>query len=179
MDLRISLDAELGLGWPERLHEIFGDLTFKGLVARRSFATTLRHDRLIVFLQVSSIAIGPGQAGATQSTRCLGECQKSGVSSARRAGFLKARSPWRWGFCTSRVPLPLQELESSQPPAGNFFGGSSSMKRSNHEPDINYRGTFPHSFQGSFFLENLRIPRENGRFLERTMVEKNGQGINP
>ena len=29
-------------------------------------------------------------------------------------------------------------------------------------------------FQGSFFLENLRKPRENGRFWERTMVEKNG-----
>ena len=35
-------------------------------------------------------------------------------------------------------------------------------------------GCLPHSFQGSFFLENLRKPRENARFLERTMVEKNG-----
>ena len=37
----------------------------------------------------------------------------------------------------------------------------------------------PFFFQGSFFLDNLRKPRENGRFLERTMAEKNGRGINP
>ena len=29
------------------------------------------------------------------------------------------------------------------------------------------------------FLENLRKPRENARSWERTMVEKNGNGINP
>ena len=35
------------------------------------------------------------------------------------------------------------------------------------------------SFQGSFFLENLRTPRENGWLLKRTMLEKNGKGISP
>ena len=33
--------------------------------------------------------------------------------------------------------------------------------------------------QGSFFLENLRKPRENGQILERTMVEKNGESRKP
>ena len=42
------------------------------------------------------------------------------------------------------------------------------------------RDTFHvHSFQGSFFLANLRKPKEDGWFLKRTMVEKNGTGINP
>ena len=36
-------------------------------------------------------------------------------------------------------------------------------------------GNLAYSFQGCFFLENLRKPRENGRFLERTVVEKNGE----
>ena len=35
----------------------------------------------------------------------------------------------------------------------------------------------PHSVQASFFLENLRNPRENGWFLKRTMVEKNGESF--
>ena len=36
------------------------------------------------------------------------------------------------------------------------------------------RGTFPLSFQALLFLENRRKLRENGLFLERTMVEQNG-----
>ena len=39
----------------------------------------------------------------------------------------------------------------------------------------NFQGYLPHSFQGSFFLENLQKPRENGCFVKRTMVEKNGE----
>ena len=33
----------------------------------------------------------------------------------------------------------------------------------------------PDSFQGSFFLESLQKPRENGCFLKITMVKKNGE----
>ena len=33
----------------------------------------------------------------------------------------------------------------------------------------------PYSFQGSFFPENLRKARENCRFLNRTMIEQNGE----
>ena len=37
------------------------------------------------------------------------------------------------------------------------------------------QGYLPHSFQGSFFLNNLNKPRGNGQFLNRTRVEKNGE----
>ena len=38
-----------------------------------------------------------------------------------------------------------------------------------------YVRDLPHSFQGSFFLENLRKPMENGGSLKTMMVEKNGE----
>ena len=44
-----------------------------------------------------------------------------------------------------------------------------------HSNVLPFQGYFSHSFQGSFFLENLRKPRDNGQLLERTMVGKNGE----
>ena len=37
----------------------------------------------------------------------------------------------------------------------------------------------PSSFFPGILLENLQKPRQNSWFLKRTMVEKNGKGINP
>ena len=37
------------------------------------------------------------------------------------------------------------------------------------------RGTFPSLSRDPFFLEHLQKPTKNGRLLERTMVEKNGE----
>ena len=46
---------------------------------------------------------------------------------------------------------------------------------------LSFRAAFPHSFQGSFFLEYLRKPRENCRFLKNRITEqmKNQSHGNP
>ena len=49
------------------------------------------------------------------------------------------------------------------------------LKKKHEKNNSNLQGYLLHSFQGSFFLENLRKPTENGWFLKRTMVEKNGE----
>ena len=71
--------------------------------------------------------------------------------------------------CCSKVVIPLNNCphwlkvvspENTSIGCGFCFVGGFIRKATE------LQGYLPHSFQGSFFLENLRKPRENGHFLE-------------
>ena len=67
--------------------------------------------------------------------------------------------------------LPVRPLRPGHAKTSHGTGPSADQKRSNS------RGTYlAHSFQGSFFLDNLQKPEENRWFSNRTTVEKNKNG---
>ena len=163
---------------PPRLSTLLGGVGGFRIGVGKRFGLGLDSDCFIVgFTAVLIFNPLPLVLGLVQVSTNLGSCQarappsdvgvsvaKTRLSSALRAA---AEASGASDTAAQRAEELQQQLAALKLEVETPRGGSSCHKRL----DIYYS----HSFQGSFFPENLKKPRENGRCLQRTMIENNGE----